>query len=104
MTTKPTTKQLVDKFISEATEAGFTFGVTCSVVTIYRTFPDYDKEAYAQCDMMASSVLDCIPSKGGSRWGTDGASIGGAIALQTGKFRMSQSGCSKRFVAELLKR
>lgn len=75
-----------------------------TVIRITRKFQAGDRQAFCECDMMASSVLDLAPLKGGSVWGTDGGSIGGAIALQNGQFVMNKSGSGGvRFMKELRK-
>lgn len=96
---------IVEKFLSECQEYSFTPSVrgdTC--VIVQRKFTPGDKQAFTECDMMASGVLDIIPQRGGSQFGTDGGSIGGAIGLQTGKFHLTATGCSKRVVAALKKK
>jgi hypothetical protein len=54
--------------------------------------------------MFAEGVLSISGLKGGSVWGTDGGSVGGAVALQTGRFQLNKSGNNgKRFMVELSK-
>jgi hypothetical protein len=77
--------------------------VTDSVVTIMKTFTPDDKDAFATADMMSGTVLDYAPLKGGSVWGTDGGSIGGAVGLQRGQYVLNKSGEGKRFTSALKK-
>ena len=93
---------IAQKFLSECAEHGFVAFVRGnSIVGVSRKFSPGDKQAFCECDMMAGSVLDVIPQRGGSQFGTDGGSVGGAIALQKGFFEMKATGCSKTVVAAL---
>ena len=89
------------------TAAKYQFTVDASsdtVIRITRKFQAGDRNAFVECDMMASCVLDMAPLKGGSVWGTDGGSIGGMVAIQTGSFVMNKSGSGgKKFMSELRK-
>ena len=51
------------------------------------------------------SVIYDLPSSadGGSVWGTDGGSIGGMVAIQTGLFKLNRSGVSKRVMSAIQK-
>lgn len=89
--------------LSLARELGMTVSCRGTTLTVSAKFPVGDKAEFAKLDMMAGSVLGYMPAKGGSVWGTDGGSMGGAIALQTGRFAMNQSGCSKQAMAALAK-
>lgn len=101
---KPTPKEIAQKFLSECKANLFTpVLVGPTVVRVVRRFAPGDTQAFCECDMMAGSVLDVIPQRGGSQWGTDGGSIGGHVAIQNGHFQMSASGCSKRVLKELAK-
>jgi hypothetical protein len=73
------------------------------VKTIIETAAKYKFNIVATSDTIIS-VLDLAPLKGGSVWGTDGGSIGGAVALQNGQFVMNKSGSGGvRFMRELRK-
>ena len=97
-------KDQAAKMIATAKEHGFNIVVVSpSVVRITKSFIPGERHAFAHCDMMAGSILDLAPLKGGSVWGTDGGSIGGSIALKTGSFVMNKSGTGKRFTSELKK-
>lgn len=86
-----------------ARELGVGIGIRGTCVTIVTRFPVGDKKRFCELDMLASNVLDAMPARGGSTWGTDGGSIGGAVALQDGIFRMNRTGYGKRHLAELAK-
>jgi hypothetical protein len=94
----------VRAFLTVCQQEGFTYEVRGTTVSISRKFQAGSREQYAYCDMTGPGILGAIPNKGGSQWGTDGASIGGAIAIQTGRYTLNQSGCSKMFCKALLAR
>lgn len=102
---KVNAQEQATKFIASCKEHGFDFIIASdSVIRITKEFTPGDKEAFTTCDMFAGSVLALAPLKGGSIWGTDGGSIGGMSALNSGKFVMNKSGESgKRFIAALRK-
>lgn len=83
---------------------GFTYLIkSSSVICISKKFPIGDRAAFVDCDMTACDILGKAPLKGGSIWGTDGGSIGGAVALKTGQFYMNKSGDGVRFMTALRK-
>lgn len=58
------------------------------------------------CDAESDcSIIYDLPSSadGGSVWGTDGGSIGGMVAMQTGLFKLNRSGVSKRVLSAIKK-
>jgi hypothetical protein len=94
----------VRAFIASAKRYGFSIESNGGeVVTIRRRFAPNDVEAYRECDMIGPGLFDYLKPRGGSCWGTDGGSIGGAIGLRDGYYKLNQSGVPKRYVAELLK-
>ena len=92
----------VAEFIAACKEYGFVFEARGTIVTIRRNFIP-STATYGQTEMASSIVLGYVPAKGGSTWGSDGGSIGGAMAMQTGRFVMNVSGVSKRFINALKK-
>lgn len=90
-------------FISAAQEYGFDVLVRGSIITLSKRFTPNDKSAFADCDMTYSIVFGHVPARGGSEWGTDGGSVGGAIGLQKGEFVMNKSGVNKTFLKALQK-
>ena len=100
-----TTQQQVKAFIQECEKQGFSIVGVSNVITIQKTFSPGDNDTFIQCDMFACSTLGLVPVRKGSSsmWGTDGGSIGGAMALQNGRFQMNVSGVQKRFANELRK-
>jgi hypothetical protein len=95
--------QLAINFIEAATAAGYIVTTSKTIVTITRTFTPGDHNAYTRCDMSGSSILGLVPAKGGSEWGTDGASIGGYAGLRRGEYQLNISGVSIRFTDALKK-
>ena len=95
-------QQQAKDFIMAAQVSGFSVVVVNpNVVRIIKDITPGDKSAFAECDMNYSSVLALAPLKGGSSWGSDGASIGGVVALQNGRFHMNKSGDGVRFMNAL---
>ena len=97
-------RQTAQAFLNAAKADGFTPVIkTSSVVAITKSFTPGDKDAFTDCDMTAPSLLDQLGARGGSVWGTDGGSVGGAIALNNGRFTLSVSGVPKRVTDALQK-
>jgi len=92
------------EFLLAARAEGFSVTVkNPSVVCVHRTFTPGDDRAFVDCDMTAPGLLWRLGAKGGSMWGTDGGSIGGAVALRSGRFSLNVSGVPKRVAASLAK-
>ncbi len=89
---KVSAKELAAKFVAKCAEYGFGFSVSPNIVTVFKAIPKEDGMAFAHAESDASSLLDYAPHKGGSIWGTDGGSIGGAVAMKNGFFKMNKSG------------
>jgi hypothetical protein len=102
---KLTPAQQAQEFVKACKANGFSWEARSdSVITIRAAFLPGSKDDFVRCDMFAGSVLSHAPLKGGSVWGTDGGSVGGFSALQSGQFVMNKSGESgKRFMAALRK-
>lgn len=74
------------------------------IVRLLAYFTPGDNAAFVERDMFAGSLLAELPAtQSGSTWGTDGASIGGAVAIRSGCFQLNRSGISKRVVRALAK-
>jgi hypothetical protein len=91
------------QFIAACHKHGFTVEVLDNIVRIKKTFAPQDHEAYRYCDMYGYLLLEMVPLKGGSVWGTDGASVGGYVALTKGEFTLSKSGRGTKFIESLRK-
>ena len=96
-------KQQAMAVIQKAKELGFTLEVLPNVVRVHRTFQPGDCDAFTYCDSMAYEVLSLCPLRGGSIWGTDGGSVGGAVALRSGRFTLNKSGDGSNFLKALKK-
>ena len=99
MTNKTQTE--VAAFIAACAKHGFAYEVSNGIVRISKSFKPGDLDAFADCDAVASRILDLAPLRGGSVWGTDGGSVGGHAAVKSGYFRMNKSGSGARFLAAL---
>ncbi len=71
-----------------------------SILTLSKAFTAHDNAGFAAAETDVSILYEA-PGKGGSVWGTDGASIGGMVALRTGIMRLNKSGVQKRWLAAL---
>lgn len=84
-------------FIDAAHNAGFSVQAkSAGVIAIHRYFSPGDADAYTGADMMGPGVLGRLNARGGSQWGTDGASIGGYVGLRRGQYTLNQSGVPLR--------
>ena len=71
------------------------------IVSVTMTFKPGCSSSYAYAESTVSSAIGKVPASGGSVWGTDGLSMGGAIGLQNGYMRLNVSGAKKLFVKAL---
>lgn len=87
---------------SKADELGFSLTVRGTILTVSKRITPGDNASFADADMSVYSVLELLPrTSPGSDWGTDGGSIGGMTAMQTGRFVMNRSGGSARILKAL---
>lgn len=95
-------QEQVTKFLNACNQYGFSYEIASDhVIRIIKDFTPGDSEVFTMCDMYVGDVLALIPLRGGSIWGTDGNSVGGAIALKNGRFVMNKSGDGIRFIKAL---
>lgn len=95
---------LASAFKSKVTELGFNFTIIGDqIVSVSKSFPKGDTNAFVQCDMNGPYLISLVPSSGGSVWGTDGGTVGGHSAVLHGNYCLKVSGVSKRFIKELQK-
>ncbi len=93
-----------EEFLAKAREYGLTIRTSSTgLITLEKLFTPGSAGAYARVEGEVSLIYEVPQTQAGSTWGTDGASIGGAVALQNGKMVLNRSGCSKRFLAKLQK-
>lgn len=97
--------QQVAEFLTECALKGFHVSFRNTVVTISKKFAAGDSPAFTEIDMVAPQILRKIPVRksDSSMWGTDGGSVGGWAALESGRFTLNISGVQKKFLAELEK-
>lgn len=102
---KKSIQQIVAEFLTETATGGFHVSFRNTVVTISKNFPVGDSRAFTEIDMVAPQILRKIPVRktDSSMWGTDGGSVGGWAALESGRFTLNISGVQEKFLAELEK-
>jgi hypothetical protein len=105
MATKLSPTEIAAKIKEAAVQNGFTLEVRGGILTVHRRFQGGDVNAwFRDCDMTYGCVTGLLPSvEPGSEWGTDGGSVGGMTAINSGRFVMNKSGGSKRVLAALAK-
>ena len=103
MSTSKSPADAASEFEARVNRYGWNYSVRGTIVTIQKTFTAGDKAAYSDADSEAYEILDLAPLKGGSVWGTDGGSIGGAEGLRNGYYRLNKSGSGSRFLTALTK-
>jgi hypothetical protein len=67
------------------------------ILTLSKRITIGDGLAFADAESDCSIIYD-LPGGCGSVWGTDGGSIGGMVAMQTGHFKLNRSGVQKRIL------
>lgn len=95
----------VQAFVDACKEHGFTWEIVSpTILRVSGKCGVNNLDRFQNLDMHAANILRMVPLKGGSMWGTDGGSVGGASALRTGYYTLSRSGQgAKRFLAALAK-
>lgn len=92
----------VVRFVSACRKAGFSYSVRGGVISLARQIECGNVSAFEDVEQAAYEALYHVPtSRTGTVWGSDGCSIGGQIAIDTGRFEMNKSGVSKRFLQKL---
>jgi hypothetical protein len=95
MTTKKTPAEIAAYFVAHCRKNEITIERCENILTLTKRIPIGDGSAFADAETDCSIIYD-LPGGCGSVWGTDGASIGGMTALNTGRFRLNRSGVQKR--------
>lgn len=99
---KPSALESARAIKSKADELGFSLAVRGTILTVSKRITPGDNASFADADMSVHSVLELLPrTSPGSDWGTDGGSIGGMVAINTGRFTMNRSGGSARILKAL---
>lgn len=88
-------------FINHCKNYGITIERTSPVLTLTKRFTP-SNEGFTQAETDVSIIYEA-PGSGGSVWGTDGGSIGGMVAMQSGLFKLNKSGVKKRWLVQLQK-
>lgn len=84
-----------------AKEFGFMIHAHGQIVSVSGRFTPGDKAAYVEMENNAYKILGKFKqTRAGSVWGSDSGSVGGAVALEQGRFVMNKSGCEKRLTSK----
>jgi hypothetical protein len=86
---------------AKAEEYGLKITAHDQIVTVTGNFTPGDSDAYMKIEDNAHRIFRMFRQvRTGSTWGTDSGSVGGAIALENGKFILSMSGVEKRLASK----
>ena len=96
ITTKKTPAEIDADFVAHCQKNEIIIERCENILTLTKRIPIGDSLAFADAETDCSIIYD-LPGCG-SVWGTDGGSIGGMSALQTGRFRLNRSGVQKRIL------
>lgn len=97
MTTKTLSKNQIvaQEFVSKCQSFGFSYSISDTVLKVFKTIKPDSNSDFSKAENQSGSLLCIVPqTRAGSVWGTDGGSIGGIHAMNTGNFHMYKSGCS----------
>ena len=97
ITTKKTPTEIASYFVAHCQKNEIMIERCENILTLTKRIPIGDKLAFADAETDCSIIYD-LPGGCGSVWGTDGGSIGGMSALNTGRFRLNRSGVQKRIL------
>jgi len=86
---------IAERFVNHCRTNQITIERCENILTLAKRIPIGDGLAFADAENDCSIIYD-LPGGCGSVWGTDGGSIGGMTALNTGRFRLNRSGVQKR--------
>jgi len=89
--------EIASRFVAHCKACGITIERATHILTLSKRIPVGDRAAFADAESDCSIIYD-LPGGCGSVWGTDGASIGGMTALNTGRFSLNRSGVQKRIL------
>jgi hypothetical protein len=94
---------VAQEFVDACRNNDWKIDLNCGIVQIRKQFAPGDSSAYAECDGQAFHLLAMVPLRGGSVWGTDGGSVGGAVGLRNGFYELKKSGSGSRFIKAVAK-
>jgi len=97
MTTKKSPTEIAVHFVAHCRKNDIIIERCENILTLTKKIHIGDNLAFADAESDCSVIYD-LPGDCGSVWGTDGGSIGGMTALNTGHFRLNRSGVQKRIL------
>lgn len=93
---KPSPADLARRFVQSCRNNQVAIEIRgAGILTLSKRIIAGDGNSFADAETDCSIIYD-LPGGCGSVWGTDGGSIGGMVAMQTGQFRLNRSGVQKR--------
>ncbi len=93
-----------ESFIEQCKAAGVVIErVQPCLITLSKPFEAGSAAGFTGAETDVSLIYEVPQSSAGSTWGTDGGSIGGAVALKTGVMRLNRTGCNKVWLKKLIK-
>jgi len=95
--------EIAKLFVDVCTSRGWQIEVRNSVVSISKRLSPGDNGAYVDCDMDAFYILNKLPLRGGSIWGTTSDSIGGYSGLTRGEYVLNKSGNTPKKLFEAIR-
>ncbi len=87
--------EIASRFVTHCKSNDIQIERASHILTLTKRIPVGDALAFADAESDCSIIYD-LPGGCGSVWGTDGGSIGGMTAINTGRFRLNRSGVQKR--------
>ena len=89
--------EIASRFVAHCNACGIQIERASHIITLTKRIPIGDALAFADAESDCSIIYD-LPGGCGSVWGTDGGSVGGMTALNTGRFRLNRSGVQNRIL------
>jgi len=105
MNIKKTPLEIATHFVAHCKKNDIQITRCDRILTLEKRLTGSDRNRdFSDAESDCSIIYD-LPSSadGGSVWGTDGGSIGGMVAMQTGLFKLNRSGVSKRVLLAIKK-
>lgn len=97
-TEKPKPADIAKRFVQRCRSNQVAIEIRgADILTLSKRIIAGDGNSFADAETDCSIIYD-LPGGCGSVWGTDGGSIGGMVAMQTGAFRLNRSGIQKRIL------
>jgi hypothetical protein len=97
-TEKPKPADIAKRFVQSCRSNQVEIEIRGSeILTLSKRIIAGDGNSFADAETDCSIIYN-LPGGCGSVWGTDGGSIGGMVAMQTGQFKLNRSGIQKRIL------